>query len=87
MDPKAAPTSLRGTEPSREAHVTPETTASRNGHGENGEQIFTFRADDGEVITFDASPLSPAEVTTLGGEEALGHIWNRSVEDDAWQDM
>ncbi len=52
---------------------------------ETGE--LTFITDEGECITFPESGLTLAEATALAGEEALGKIWNRSSEDQAWRDI
>ena len=47
--------------------------------------ILTFITTEGEEIIFEGMDIPVEEAATLMGEEALGRIWSRPAEDDAWR--
>ena len=46
---------------------------------------LTFVTTEGERIVFEGMDIPVEEAAALLGEEALGRIWNRPAEDDAWR--
>ena len=46
---------------------------------------LTFVTTEGEQIVFEDMDVPLEEAVALMGEEALGRIWNRPAEDDAWR--
>ena len=47
--------------------------------------ILTFITTEGEQIVFEDMDTPVEEAAVLMGEEALGRIWSRPAEDDAWR--
>ena len=52
---------------------------------ESSTDILTFITTEGEEIVFEGMNIPVEEAAALMGEEALGRIWNRPAEDDAWR--
>ncbi len=52
---------------------------------ESSTDILTFITTEGEHIVFEGMDIPVEEAAALMGEEALGRIWNRPAEDDAWR--
>ena len=46
---------------------------------------LTFVTTEGEKIVFEGMDVPVEEAAALMGEEALGRIWSRPAEDDAWR--
>ena len=48
---------------------------------------LTFVTTEGEHITFSDMTMPVGDAAAIAGEEALGKIWNRQAEDQAWHGM
>ncbi len=48
---------------------------------------LTFVTSEGESIVFDGMEMPVSEAAALAGEAALGRIWDRPAEEEAWRDM
>ncbi len=54
---------------------------------ERSSGTLTFVTSEGESIVFEGMDVPVSEATALAGEEALGRIWDRPAEEEAWRDM